>query len=307
MWRITEELAATRNDEELLDHVAGQLMDPEAFLHGVSELYAHPELDSFDVLRFRDGRVFEPYSTPEQLNGEIVGRVWSFREVTEREQLFRHALFLTDAARLLASLDIDNALDAVARLSVPLLGEACAVDLLEEEGFRRLLTISATPDRSIPGDLPPAVYAGHGTTFSVATASYLSVPIVARGRVLGIITLAAQPERAYAPRDLDLAEELARRAALSVENARVYAKAQEALRARDEFLAIAAHEIRGPITSIHLAVQSLTSPQAPTSSHTTLRAIIEREDRRLAASWTSCSTSDASRPAGCSSTSRRSS
>src|SRR5262249_51776993 len=82
--------------------------------------------------------------------------------------------------------------------------------------------------------------------------------------------------------DLELAEELARRAALSVENARLYQSAQEALRARDEFLSIAAHEIRGPITSIHLAVQNLQKGKLPAPANLKVLEMIERDDRRLA-------------------------
>src|SRR5262249_55223999 len=68
----------------------------------------------------------------------------------------------------------------------------------------------------------------------------------------------------------------------AVENASLYRKAQEALHARDEFLTIAAHEIRGPLTSVHAAVQGLKSGTTPASAATELLEIIEREDRRLA-------------------------
>ena len=88
--------------------------------------------------------------------------------------------------------------------------------------------------------------------------------------------------RSYTKHDLEFAEALARRAALSVENARLYRQTQEALQARDEFLTIAAHEIRGPITSIHMAVQGLQRGNAHASNTPKLLEIIEREDRRLA-------------------------
>jgi signal transduction histidine kinase len=87
--------------------------------------------------------------------------------------------------------------------------------------------------------------------------------------------------RRYAKPDLEFAETLASRAALAVENSRLYRKAQEALKARDEFLTIAAHEIRGPITAIHLAVQGLQIGKATSATMTKLFEIIEHEDRRL--------------------------
>ena len=71
---------------------------------------------------------------------------------------------------------------------------------------------------------------------------------------------------AYSGEDLEFAETLASRAALAIENGRLYREAQEALQARDEFLAVAAHEIRGPITSVHMAVQGLQRGKLPAAA-----------------------------------------
>ena len=98
---------------------ADQLDDPEAFLMPVRDLYASPEQQAFDVLRFKDGRVFERHSMPQLVDSESVGRVWSFRDVTDRERLLHRATFLADAARLLSSLDVKRALSSVAHLAVP--------------------------------------------------------------------------------------------------------------------------------------------------------------------------------------------
>ncbi len=84
MWGISEEFLEGGDDAAALAAVVGQLVDPQSFLGRVRELYADPFSDSFDVLRFQDGRVFERFSIPQIEDGEPVGRVWSFRDATER-------------------------------------------------------------------------------------------------------------------------------------------------------------------------------------------------------------------------------
>ncbi|MBF0339272.1 MAG: GAF domain-containing protein [Nitrospirae bacterium] len=87
MWHIPESLLAIRDDEQLLSHVLAQLSEPERFLEEVKNLYATPERKSFDVLSFKNGRVFERYSQPQMIEGNVVGRVWSFRDVTRRREI----------------------------------------------------------------------------------------------------------------------------------------------------------------------------------------------------------------------------
>ncbi|MBI5586107.1 MAG: PAS domain S-box protein [Deltaproteobacteria bacterium] len=87
LWRIPGDLAEQRDDQILLRFVLDQLQDPAAFLDKVKELYQFPEESSFDELAFRDGRVFERYSQPQQIEGVVVGRVWSFRDITNRKRM----------------------------------------------------------------------------------------------------------------------------------------------------------------------------------------------------------------------------
>ena len=84
MWRIPDEVLATGEDIDALEYVKGQLSNPDSFLENIRHLYSDPEATSFDLLEFCDGRFFERYSQPQKINGNSVGRVWSFRDITDR-------------------------------------------------------------------------------------------------------------------------------------------------------------------------------------------------------------------------------
>ena len=87
MWRLPGPVLAPLDDAAAIAFVMDQLVDPQEFEEKVGDVYASPEAEINDLLEFKDGRVFERYSRPQHVDGKIAGRVWSFRDVTERKRL----------------------------------------------------------------------------------------------------------------------------------------------------------------------------------------------------------------------------
>ena len=87
MWHLGCDSSIGKEDEAVLERVIDQLQSPSDFLEKVRSLYTDPAATSFDVLYFKDGRIFERYSQPQRINDKIMGRVWSFRDVTRARNL----------------------------------------------------------------------------------------------------------------------------------------------------------------------------------------------------------------------------
>jgi PAS domain S-box-containing protein len=238
----------------------------------------------------------------------------------DAEAAERRSAFLAEASRLLAvSLDYPTTLVKVARLAVPALADWCVVDMLEDDArtVRRVAVVHQDPDRVrlVQGQarLPdlgtgpgvgkvlrtgePELYRELSDT-DLATgarnlehltllrdlkpASLMIVPLAARGRTLGAITfVTAESAHRYGEDDLAFAQDLARRAALAIDNARLFAEAQEADRRKDQFLAILGHELRNPLAAICSAIEVLWHVSASEERATRQRAIIERQARQL--------------------------
>ncbi|PIT95240.1 hypothetical protein COT98_00570, partial [Candidatus Falkowbacteria bacterium CG10_big_fil_rev_8_21_14_0_10_39_9] len=85
LWKIPEKVLRTNEDSQLLSFVLSQLKYPEVFLQKVKELYNNPSLESYDVLEFKDGRIFDRSSKPQFIGEKIIGRVWDFRDVASQK------------------------------------------------------------------------------------------------------------------------------------------------------------------------------------------------------------------------------
>jgi diguanylate cyclase (GGDEF)-like protein/PAS domain S-box-containing protein len=96
MWRIPADILRAGDDQRAISSVLEQLVDPDLFLRKVRDLYDHPDAKSFDILHFKDGSVLERYSQPQRQGGKSVGRVWSFRDVTERKRFEDELQYLAD-------------------------------------------------------------------------------------------------------------------------------------------------------------------------------------------------------------------
>jgi PAS domain S-box-containing protein len=193
-----------------------------------------------ELLNYRkDGSAFwnQLHITPvRDGDGQVVHFVGLQVDVTARRAAAlaqRHSSFLADAGPLLdASLDLDSTLDSLTRLSVPFLGDACVVEEIRHDEVRRLAAAGAdgTAVRQAAADDPLVRVVRSGRAEIVQTDRLLGrpttamiVPLRARGTVRGAVVFASlSPGREYGRQDLVLAEDLAHRAALAIDNARLY-------------------------------------------------------------------------------------
>jgi two-component system, sensor histidine kinase and response regulator len=111
MWRVPEDVLASRDDKQAMAFVLDQLRDPERFARKIQDLYAEPEAKSYDWIDFKDGRLFERYSAPQKVAGRTVGRVWSFHDVTRirlmEDTIRRHARAFDHISDAVLTLDLE--------------------------------------------------------------------------------------------------------------------------------------------------------------------------------------------------------
>ena len=255
-------------------------------------------------------------------NADLLERERSDR--VEAQAAERRAILLGDATAVVtATLDYEGVFGALTRLCVQSFADWAIIDLVEAGSTVRLAGAHREPDkepllRELAEHYPPgagsqapaatvlasgkplllanvsdenrrgyAVDDHHGELIErLGTRSTIVVPLVARDAALGALTLASATPGRFGPADLELATEIGRRAALAVDNARLLRATQQAVRLRDDFLSVASHELRTPITSLNLAVERLlrseaTGKQLPPESLSTGLHRVQHSTARL--------------------------
>lgn len=202
--------------------------------------------------------------------GRRVGWLGAATDVDDQRRAEQRARFLSEASRVLgASLELRDVLSRVCALVVPAAADLCAVHVSREDApLREVAAVPVLRERierkgphaldtlgaaqvlasGSPVSCPPS----DGDPERLGLARCISVPLVSRGQLLGVLTLGQLPGSDPGIFSDELVRELASRVALAADNARLYEEAREAIRLRDEFLSVASHELRTPLTPLNL-------------------------------------------------------
>jgi PAS domain S-box-containing protein len=233
-------------------------------------------------------------ATPVTADGAVRYVINAFQDVSRLKRTEDRVRILADAGAILAdSADYQATLQALAELVVPLLADWCMVDVVEGSVIRRVAVAHPDPrkrsmveelQRRFPSEPEQAggarevIETGRSQIIATITDEMLSnaaqdsdhlallkelelrsvaiVPLIARGQVMGAMTLAgADTGHVFREEDRSFLEDLGRRAAVAVDNARLLHEANEAIRLRDQFLAMASHDMRTPLQAILSNIQ----------------------------------------------------
>lgn len=217
-----------------------------------------------------------------ELAASVIAEIDLRRATREAQHQAKIQQFLAQVSRVLVdSLDYETTLQSVARLVVPLLADGCVIDVIEEDGSRRQVACAAAHEsqepliqrlcsalKDAPDPVAEAARTGQPRQLSgvaevtetlfnpgylhivraLNLRSGLAIPMIAHEHIVGVITLLfVEDHNQFAAYDLIAAQDLAQRAALALDNARLYDVARQAILARDNLLAMASHDLRTPL------------------------------------------------------------
>lgn len=228
------------------------------------------------------------------------------RAAAEHEE--RRAAFLAAAGQeLAASLDLQQTIARLARIVVSNLAEVCVVDMKQADGTLQRAAVAhrkpngeATLSKKSGQTLDPVpdaigeVMKQHAPrligTVSTITSYFggdsqhptLVVPLVSRGETLGVVAAIARANHPFDHDDVALFAELARVGSLAIDNARLYLESQQALRAREEVLAIVSHDLRNPLNAVKLGASLLATSETISGSEREQLEIIDISANRMA-------------------------
>ncbi len=254
-------------------------------------------------------------------DGRIIGASKIARDITASKRAEQTTRFMAEASATLAELsDGEGMLEKIASIAVPFFADWSVVDMKEGDGsLRRLSVTHAAPakvqaSRELGRRYPPCPSDSHGAVKVLRTGqpdwmaeipdsllvefardeehlrllrelgfkSYICVPVQSRETVLGALTfVTGESGRIYNTDDVRAAEDLARRAAIAVENMSLLAALRESDRRKDEFLAMLAHELRNPLAPIRNAVKILQLNGSPLPDLQWARDVIDRQVQQM--------------------------
>ncbi|MBW3533870.1 MAG: PAS domain-containing protein [Gemmatimonadetes bacterium] len=253
-------------------------------------------------------------------DGSVERMIGSGQDITERKRIEERARFLADAGHVLtSSLDYAETLRRVADLTVPRIADWAAVDVLVDGEIHRLAIVHPDPEKRalaeeaarrwptdpderhgiahvqrtgepvLIADVPETLLEESAKSAehlrilrALGLRSAMIVPMAARGQILGSIAfIAAESGRRFGEGDLAFAHELADRAALAVDNARLYKEAQEASRARDDMIAIVSHDLRSPLNAVLAGASLLLEIPLPDDKRQEQHEAIKRSAQRM--------------------------
>ncbi|MEO8031772.1 MAG: PAS domain S-box protein [Gemmatimonadota bacterium] len=248
--------------------------------------------------------------------GRIIGASKISRDITQRKRNERTTRFLAESSAALAELgDIESTLQRVAGMAVPAFADLCAVDLVAPDGSPRRISfrysegIDPAAARGMARygarsnenhNVSRVIHSGQPIWIEsltdenlqqisrspehlallrrLAIKSYICTPLLSRSRVLGVLSFATgRSGRMYDATDLAVAEDLADRTVIAIENANLVSALQESDQRKDEFLAILAHELRNPLAPIRNSVQVLRGKAPPIPEVQWAADVIDRQ------------------------------